>query len=704
MQHVEELEGAPAGPSGLSLHAVGAGVGAAVAALVVFPLTRRGWLLLLDWAPGPHEALAPLSRSLDRGVPASAFLDFLMAALRAAFGAATAGWLALAIALALGVYAAGHLVGGPAPHRVAAGVAFVVNPVTYERAYAGQFGFLLAAAVVPLVAGELLRCRKDRGRWIHAALWTTLAVGFTPHAAWIIATVVLGVALTSPTLQAVRSLGTFSVATLVLNMYLIVPALTAPAQVAIGQGDVHAFATRSDPRLGLVGNVAALYGFWRGSPNLAKDQIPGWPFFFVAFIAVVTAGCLYSRRRPDVRGMLLPLGVAGVISLALACGTRGPAAAIFDTLFENVPGFEIMREPQKFVVGLALFYAVAFAAGVEAMARKVTANWRTAVGLSIAVLVPVACTPTLFGALLGQVRVSRVPASWEAADRAVGIGEGKILFLPWHQYMSFPFTGRVVANPAAAFFRRPVISSDDAELRGLAGTVSGQSEYLEHFYARGARLCAFGDLLAPLGVEFVVVAKAVDWRRYDWLGSQVDLMKVSESADLVVYRNQRYRGIAWVAPEREVRDWQEVESLSREGGVSTHGLAVEQPGSPPVVEPATTGCAPVGAAPGVAAATRESPTAYQLPRGAKGRAVLAEQFDPSWGGAGHTAVPLVADRVGIPTDGRGEQVHLRRARTNTLAWAASLSAALLFVLWLSTRRLRSGVEWRRRAGGQGRGW
>ena len=44
----------------------------------------------------------------------------------------------------------------------------------------------------------------------------------------------------------------------------------------------------------------------------------------------------------------------------------------------------------------------------------------------------------------------------------MGNGQGRALYLPWHLYMAYPFTGgRVVANLGPTSFRRPVISGDN---------------------------------------------------------------------------------------------------------------------------------------------------------------------------------------------------------------------------------------------------
>jgi hypothetical protein len=175
--------------------------------------------------------------------------------------------------------------------------------------------------------------------------------------------------------------------------------------------------------------------------------------------------------------------------------------------------------------------------------------------VGLAVLLPLAYTPTIFDGLAGQIGPSRLPSSWETADRLMGEGQGQVLFVPWHLYMAFPFTGgRVIANPAPTSFRRGVISGDNLESGGSFTTsTSPRSAYLERLFARGPAITDFGSRVAPLGVQYVVLAKTVDWRNYAWLSAQRDLRLVMDSPSLEVWRNTAYAGVGQSSGKRVIR-------------------------------------------------------------------------------------------------------------------------------------------------------
>ena len=79
-----------------------------MATSVVFPLIKRGWLLVLDWAPGPHSGLqgTGVAASLQPGLPFAALLDVVSWVV----GFATLSWLIIVVALALSAYAVSRIV------------------------------------------------------------------------------------------------------------------------------------------------------------------------------------------------------------------------------------------------------------------------------------------------------------------------------------------------------------------------------------------------------------------------------------------------------------------------------------------------------------------------------------------------------------------------------------------------------------------
>ena len=198
--------------------------------------------------------------------------------------------------------------------------------------------------------------------------------------------------------------------------------------------------------------------------------------------------------------MLLLVGTAGYF---LALGTQGPTGPLFRWAYFNLPFFQVVREPQKFLVLSALAYAVFFGWGVERLARSVASAKRATGAAGVAgVALPLLYCPTIFWGLAGQVSPSTLPPSYHEVGSLMGNGQGRALYLPWHLYMAYPFTGgRVVANLGPTSFRRPVISGDNVQVGSVeTQSTSPRSAYVARLLAEGRHLRGFGALVAPLGI------------------------------------------------------------------------------------------------------------------------------------------------------------------------------------------------------------
>lgn len=661
-----------------------------LALLVTLPWTSRGWLLLLDWVPGPHVSALRSFWGLDNGLQAGQPFWLAVLALSGVVGPATAGWLAVALALAVAGVSAGHLAGGGAVRRMAAGTLYAVNPLIFDRLFAGHVGYLLAYALLPLFVASVLRRRGDISwRGMRPALWLALLTGLTPHLLWIGGVVLAAALVTSPTRRALGWTALVVALTLAASSYFIVPSIGRPPPVRVGEADLAAFRTRSDPTLGLAPNVAGLYGFWRQGPRLAKDGVAGWPVFLGAIVVLAGAGLWKAGRQPATRALSRVVGVSGVAGFVLALGDQGPTGPVFRWLFEHLPGFAIMREPQKFVALLALAYAVGFGLAVDGLARGARGKGRRVATGAVAVALPVLYTPTLFLGLGGQVEVARYPASWSTADALMGDGDGRLLFLPWHLYLGFPFTNRVIANPAENFFRREVVAGDNVELANLA-TASNlrRSEYLEFLYANGNDLCAFGRLVAPLGVEYVALSKTVDASSYAWLTRQRDLEVVLDRPEITLYRNVSYHGPGTRTAElARVAHWGELATLANAGrlGDAAYTAVAQRPG------PVTAGPCPPDDSPTQAGGVRRrSPVAYQVEAGEAGYVALAEPYDPSWRLGGEAPVELAGGLVAFPSDGEPATARFGHWAVVRLSYGLSLAVTALLVAGP-----RLGRVWRR---------
>lgn len=670
-------------------------IAAAVGMAVVLPWVPEGQVLLLDWALGPH---APVPRSfwgLDSGLQSGTPLALLVVGITHLVGAATVSWLAVAAALVVAGVGAGRLFGGTPWARIAAGTLYVVNPLMFDRIFAGHVGYLLAYAVLPPAVASILRWRDDISwRGIRPALWLGLATALTPHFFWIGGVVLLAHVATSRTKRSIAWAGLIVGATLLMSAYFIVPSVGRSANVRVGEPDLVAYRTRADPKLGLAVNVAGLYGFWRPEPKLPKQDVGGWPIFLGAIVLLGATGLRRASRSDDeaTRHLAHILGLAGVAGLLLALGDQGPTGPLFRFLFDHLPGFAIMREPQKFVALLVLAYAVGFGFALEDLTRRVQGRrGHLALG-ALALGLPIMYTPTLFLGLGGQVKTSQYPPSWAAADRIMGEGDGKVLFLPWHQYLGFPFTGRVIANPADAVFRRDAIEGDNVELTNLAtSSTLKRSAYLEFLFAHGGELCAFGRLVAPLGVEYVALASAADSDRYGWLNEQVDLERVLDRPGMVLYRNAAYSGASTRGPQLErAADWGELASLANEGKLSSRPYLLTTQGPGEIADqPCQAPPSPRTTSTDQDRVTPQSPVSYRVPAGPTGFVGLPEPFDPSWQLKGRPAIELAGGLVGLPTDGTASTARFGHWRRVQLGYATSLLAtATVLVAGLQFRRSR----------------
>jgi hypothetical protein len=568
----ERLKKSFATPTGSSLV-----LGVAIATLVCFPFFHSGRLLLLDWVQGTNAPFLTTSLyGLNGGLTTSIIPAIAMAILNTCFsGAAT--WIPLFLFFPIGTLGIGRLVGGAQWRRFAAGVLFVVNPFVFNRIYVGQIVLLLGYALLPFAISSLLNSAVSPERqWLKVVLWWFLLTSLSPHFVWIfglsIGIVFLYelVARRQKIIRLVKWLFSASVMFLVTISYLLIPSLFTSLPTTVGTTSLNLYRTVADPILGLVPNVLGMYGFWRigPGPTLPKNQLPGW-FLLLLLLLVAASFALSSSRtggeppsgsestkvrsnrwsaaRAQLQShqLFIVIGTAGFFGLLLALGTQGPTGALFSLLYNNVSFFQIMREPQKFLILWVLCLSVFYAFGAERIVLSVKSKRLQKVAAFVLCAgLPIAYTPTMFAGLSNQIALSSVPAAYQQADKLMGPGQGQILYLPWHIYMSYPFANnRVVANIAFGVFTRGVISGDNVESGGVSTqSTSPRSAYLESLYLKGSMINDFGLLVAPLGVQYVVLTKSADWASYAWLNKQLDLKLVTDNSSLMVWENTAFIG------------------------------------------------------------------------------------------------------------------------------------------------------------------
>ncbi|MFZ1063002.1 MAG: hypothetical protein WAN30_05975 [Acidimicrobiales bacterium] len=655
----------------------------------------------------------------------------VVALLSAVLGGAIT-WLPLFLFFPVAVVGAGRLAGRGVYSRLAAGTLYAVNPFVFNRIYVGHFALLIGYAFLPFAVSAALRSiRAPLDRWLVPSLWWAVLTALSPHFAWIYGVVVVGIAVTSITScsqQFWRITGWLLVVVsgfTLMSSYIFLPHTVTSLPTQVGRVSLALYRTVGDPHLGLMVNVLSLYGFWRKGPGpeLPKDVISGWPFLMFAIVLLVAYG-IWRRpraskseyhdviRNDDADGadpqtrqgfrhwgrgstvessneekrlshLLLFMGVVGFF---LALGDQGPTGSLFTWAYDHVPFFAIMREPQKFLMLLALAYAVFFGWGVELFSKaygSLSRNRTAAVALTLGIALPLSYTPTIFDGLAGQITTSPLPSSYQRADLLMGTGAGNILYLPWHLYMSYPFThGRVVNNVAPSSFRRDVISGDNVEAGDVeTQSTSPRSKYLERLFADGKNLKTFGELVAPLGVQYVVLAKTVDWASYRWITKQSDLHLVLDTPSLEVWRNTSYRGVGDVADSlTRVKGFDEVLQLAREDRLATSVVA---PSSSPDGSSATRDKSSVSSAVTTVQgdSVRElSPVAYQISSGSAGWVSVDAPYQRGWSLNGRAARSSVEGTVIVRVGNKGGVLRFTPWGRVRLGYLLSLVSFVGFIL------------------------
>ncbi len=438
-----------------------------------------------------------------------------------------------------------------------AGVLYVINPFTYERWMAGHYLFLGGYALLPWLIRTCLKfVHKPSQRTAYQlALWLTAIALVSVHIlviALIAILVSLGLNFKTKTKQLLKPLVIFVLTFITLNLFWLIGVVNGSSPInqtirTIDNSHLEAFTTSANPKAGLLPNVIGLRGFWlerfhRFALPSANTGLGVLIFLLVFSLIVLGARQLWQINKR----LALSVGGLGLLGFILAAGVHAPLWGRANRwLILHVPGMRGFREPQKFSVLLVLAYCIFVSFGVNWLANKLASYKPSRANLAWGSLVLVGLlTPTMLLGFGGQLKPVNYPASWYSFNNQLKTEKGsyKVLFLPWHQYMSFDFNPRIIANPAPNFFDKPVIAGDNSEFGTVfRDTYNPTSDYIEQKILGQAGIPDMGSRLAKINVKYVLLANAPDTNKYDFLNHQSQLNEVVYSSSLRVYLNTEYK-------------------------------------------------------------------------------------------------------------------------------------------------------------------
>lgn len=524
----------------------------ALALLILLPLLSSGYILTLDLVFTPNF-LWPTS--LTNTYPIEALLWLLHLILP---GDMIEKIILLLVLLLSGV-GMHRLVRGLQPKefslstwRIAAYVAgsfYMINPFTYSRFMAGQWLVLAGYALLPFFLGALLRlvARPTWRQGVSAALWGFVIVSFSLHHLGMLILLGGGVALLGfmkwrrDSIMMRRFIGSLTLSVLVGEMlacFWLVPALLGKGSIGGAVSDFNtmdftAFAT-AEGSLGAIGEVIRLQGFWPEARHLyllPQAVVPLWGLLFLCVWAAVLIGSIRLWRSSR------PLVLLMIVSILFGIVLSGTSVLLW--LSQSIPLLSGYREPHKFVNLIAIGYAVLGGAGAAytvkwAQERFHKMGARVTIILSLSL--PLVLTPVMLWGFAGQLSPRQYPGEWYEMNETLRrtANQGEVLFLPWHQYMRYGFSGRIIASPAEKFFEVPVIASDDPEFKGISPTVPNTKKRLiaEALKDRERLVRA----LEEQGINYILLAKEDDYQKYSYLNKTSGIRLIHEGSKLNLYK------------------------------------------------------------------------------------------------------------------------------------------------------------------------
>jgi hypothetical protein len=433
-----------------------------------------------------------------------------------------------------------------------ASIFFAINPFTYSRFMAGQYAVLLGYALLPWFARLLLRF-MNRPNMFGALKLGGLATGIGIVSIHTLAGLIIMSLLAliivfwryHAKLKQFLRFGLIASGLFVLlSGFWLSPLLLGEGKTAhmvdqFTASDTQAFASRGEGTLAQTGHIIRLQGFWAEDNNLfllPQQKTILWGLMSIAILGLVVSGAVQLWRRS------LPLAVffiaGGILAIVLALG-------VISSLANNVSLLAGLREPHKLVGLLALSYSVFMAFGIHAFLEWMREKGDTAYSIAAVVilLMPLLFMRVMFWGFAGQLVPRHYPADWLSVNQRLSQDQASFetLFLPWYQYMSFNFSGRIIANPAAQFFDKPVLASTDPELQGAtSGQQDAKHRALDRIIA-GDSSSDFSTSLTEQNIKYVILAKELDYDKYQSLLQQPNLKPIVDSPTMTLFENMNWR-------------------------------------------------------------------------------------------------------------------------------------------------------------------
>lgn len=501
------------------------GWAAALAVILLWPITGSGYLLARDMVFTPHQPLDLAAIGASSAAPRAVPVDALVALAEHLVDGAVVARIAVLVPVLFAGIGAARLLGTRSTAAQLATCGFAIwNPYVVERLALGQWALLWAYAALPWLLMAI--ARKQPGGWLRVVV-PLAAASITPTGGLIAA--VTAIVTVVGLRRSRRDIAVTTALALVMQLPWVVPGFVSTASRTSDPAGVAAFAARAEHGGGVLLTLFGGGGIWDADvvPGSRGGALPWLGLAVLAVAAFIGARRLVELRGRRLTGCLAALAALGLLLAALA--TLPGGHAVLTGLVRHVPGAGLLRDGQKFVLPLVLLAALLVGAAVDVAAARLRGrSWRGLLAV-VSMALPLLLLPDAAATLRPALRPVHYPGDWAAARSLVRGGDA--LALPLGGYREFPWApGRTVYDPASRLLRVPTVVDDRLAVAGHL--IAGEDRRAEQVIAAATSGPAAARRLGALGIRWVLV----EHRTAGPVPSLTGLQLVRAGVDVSVYR------------------------------------------------------------------------------------------------------------------------------------------------------------------------
>lgn len=536
-----------------------------IAVLILWQMLLPGYILTLDMVFTPETKVVLSEAGYNNSLPLGYLIHFLNILIPS--------WIIQKIILFILFFSLGYLSFKflPLPKnntiRLFSALLYTVNPFVYSRFLAGHWIHLIAYAFLPLFIYFLLKFTKLPNFKSVLKLFTSIFLISLFSIHFFVMTLIIMVVwflyyfikyLTEKDFAVLKltlkNLIFGGLLFLVVSSYWLVPAANRkqPIEQRIDIEHWQAFAASNHDKISTFLNVLSLNGFWGEGQPWSKQF--AWPqdytVFWIAFLSIILlilVSIIDGFRNKKLRPTILFFSILGFFAFVFSTGAGETIFKNFNLwVYKNISFWGGFRDSQKFSGLLALSYTVLSGFGVNAIIdflnkkkKDLTNNLNPLI-----FLIPILLGFLMWGGFQKQIKPVWYPEAWNQARNIIQADDSnyKVLFLPWHGYLSLNFNNKLlVANPARRFFGEKAIVSKSIELEGIYDQEQDPGYINLDKVVRNNPSLSFDetiDFFIKQNIKYIICfqdLKDVDNFQYEFLASN-KLKKVIMDKQLIMYK------------------------------------------------------------------------------------------------------------------------------------------------------------------------